>query len=77
MNIMMLRVTPDGKPAGEASLPSKARGGKLGPLFAGWRLDDLEESSEIRQSEVFIDTFPEQRSPTRFPPMVDSATVEP
>jgi serine/threonine protein kinase len=61
MNIMMLRVTPDGKPAGEATpylqKPGPQREGHFSP-DGGWVA--YEETAESGQSEVFIDTFPER-----------------
>jgi dipeptidyl aminopeptidase/acylaminoacyl peptidase len=61
MNIMMLPVTPDGKPAGEArpflQKPGAQRAARFSPDGA-WVA--YEESSKSAQSEVFIDTFPER-----------------
>jgi Tol biopolymer transport system component len=66
MNIMMLRVTPDGKPTGEATpylqKPGAQREGHFSP-DGGWVA--YEETAESGQSEVFIDTFPERHSATR------------
>jgi eukaryotic-like serine/threonine-protein kinase len=61
MNIMMLRVTADGKPAGEATPYLQKPGAQSGARFSpdgGWVA--YEESAESGQSEVFIDTFPER-----------------
>jgi eukaryotic-like serine/threonine-protein kinase len=62
MNIMMLPVTPDGKPAGEATpylqKPGAQREARFSP-DGGWVA--YEESDESGQSEVFVDTFPERR----------------
>ena len=61
MNIMMLPVTPDGKPTGKAmpylQKPGAQREGHFSP-DGGWVA--YEESAESGQSEVFIDTFPER-----------------
>ena len=66
MNIMMLPVTPDGKPAGEAmpylQKPGVQREGHFSP-DGGWVA--YEESAESGQSEVFIDTFPERHRATQ------------
>ena len=61
MNIMMLPVTPDGKPVGEARPYLQKPGAQSWAHFSpdgGWVA--YEESSESGQSEVFIDTFPER-----------------
>ena len=63
MNIMMLPVTPDGKPAGEATPYLQKPGAQSWAHFSpdgGWVA--YEESAESGQSEVFIDTFPQRRS---------------
>jgi serine/threonine protein kinase/Tol biopolymer transport system component len=61
MNIMMLPVTRDGKPTGEATpylgKPGAQRDGTFSP-DGNWVA--YEESIESGQSEVFIDTFPER-----------------
>lgn len=66
MNIMMLPVTPDGKPAGEATpylqKPGAQRDGRFSP-DGGWVA--YQETAESGQSEVFIDTFPERHRATR------------
>jgi eukaryotic-like serine/threonine-protein kinase len=60
MNIMVLPVTRDGKPAGEATpylqKPGAQREARFSP-DGGWVA--YEETAESGQSEVFIDTFPE------------------
>ena len=65
-NIMMLRVTPDGKPAGEATpylqKPGMQREARFSP-DGGWVA--YEESADSGQLEVFIDTFPERRRATQ------------
>ena len=61
MNILMLPVTPDGKPAGEATPYLQKPGAQSWAHFSpdgGWVA--YEESAESGQSEVFIDTFPER-----------------
>jgi Tol biopolymer transport system component len=62
MNIMILPVTPDGKPASETrpylQKPGAQREGHFSP-DGGWVA--YEETAESGQSEVFIDTFPERR----------------
>jgi len=60
-NIMMLPVTPDGKPTGEATPYLQNLGAQSGGRFSpdgGWVA--YEESTKSGQSEVFIDTFPER-----------------
>jgi eukaryotic-like serine/threonine-protein kinase len=61
MNIMVLPVTPDGQRVGEArpylQKPGTQRSGRFSP-DGGWVV--YEESSQSRQSDVFIDTFPER-----------------
>jgi predicted Ser/Thr protein kinase len=62
MNIMMLPVTPDGKPVGEARPYLQKPGAQGWAHFSpDGRWVAYEESSESGQSEVFIDTFPERR----------------
>jgi Tol biopolymer transport system component len=66
MNIMMLPVTPDGKPTGKAmpylQKPGAQREGHFSP-DGGWVA--YEETAESGQSEVFIDTFPERHRATQ------------
>jgi serine/threonine protein kinase len=62
MNIMMLPVTRDGKPAGEARPYLQKSGAQSYAHFSpdgSWVA--YEESAESGQSEVFIDTFPERQ----------------
>ena len=62
MNIMMLRVTRDGKPAGDATPYLQKPGAQSYAHFSpdgGWV---AYEESASGQSEVFIDTFPERHS---------------
>jgi eukaryotic-like serine/threonine-protein kinase len=62
MNIMMLPVTRDGTPAGQATAYLQKPGAQSNAHFSpdgGWVA--YEESAEAGQSEVFIDTFPERR----------------
>ena len=65
-NIMTLPVTPDGKPAGEATpylqKPGMQREAHFSP-DGGWVA--YEESADSGQSEVFIDTFPERHRATQ------------
>ena len=66
INIWMLRVTPDGKSVGEAGPYLREPGDQRSARFSpdgGWVV--YEEFSESRQSEVFIDTFPERHGKTR------------
>jgi hypothetical protein len=57
----MLPVTRDGKPAGEAAPYLQKPGAQRDARFSpDGRWVAYEESSESRQSEVFIDTFPER-----------------
>ena len=63
---MMLPVTPDGKPAGEATPYLQKPGAQREAHFSpdgGWVA--YEESAESGQSEVFIDTFPERHRATQ------------
>jgi dipeptidyl aminopeptidase/acylaminoacyl peptidase len=61
MNIMMLPVTPDGKPMGEATPYLRTPGAQSGAHFSpdgNWVA--YEEAVKSGQSEVFIDTFPKR-----------------
>ena len=61
MNIMMLPVTPEGRPVGDAVPYLQKPGAQSWAHFSpdgGWVA--YEESAESGQSEVFIDTFPER-----------------